>query len=101
MERKKRSGDFSIQIFLGTSADTNTRQRDPGQPENIQVLWKIVRSRVETPERWEEGFMQKMVHAITQQPGRGSLLQMRILSNPVTESAYPHYRETFLGSESK
>lgn len=30
----------------------------------------------------------KMVNAITQQSGRGSLLQIRILSNAVTESAY-------------
>lgn len=69
MERKKRSGDFSNQIFLGTSADTKTRQRDPGQPGKIQVLWEIERSRVETPERWEEGLILKMVNAITQQSG--------------------------------
>lgn len=88
MERKKRSGDFNNLIFLGTSADTKTRQRDPGQPGKIQVLWKIERSRVETPETWEEGFLLKMVNAITQQPGRRILLERRILSNPVMESAY-------------
>lgn len=59
-------------------------------------------ARVETPERWEEGFLPKTFNAIPQQPGRGCLpCKACTLSNVVTESVCPHYRETFLGSDSR
>lgn len=89
-----------ISVFR-SSWELQQIQRQGGEPQVSQEGSRsdggLRGAGVETPERWEEGFILKTrSNVITQQPGRGSLsckvckLQMRFLSNSVTKSVYPH-----------